>query len=402
MIRIKCQCGRISNCVGNQWLLCRCGNRQWVSLVGGQSALLPRRTSRNRQTTTNAWTVLHEYPPQHEHDWNPAEASRWYDEWCQSIPSIGCQCRKHWHDYCRQSPPPFHAAAALFEWGIEAHGHVSETHVKKPGWTVDEGYAVYWPQKYRRGSLDPYCAVVTSLNPNPARRERQRECLQSWIDFGLSVYVVNTPGEIAAMAEHFPEVQWIAQVEQSSHYPFKSPLISNMAKVACTLDRRIVLLNSDCEIRGRQSQLLKHIRDDDTQFIGIRWDHGDDRSLAVEQEWGLDMFAFTPQHARLLPENMPFAIGQPTWDYAVPLIMRDKGIRLNIMHERLLFHQKHELAWSNSSWIFGRDWLNNFYGNSFADGKTYRRSLDPKWVYTKDHGCYVTKDWQQSTGGLVG
>jgi hypothetical protein len=90
------------------------------------------------------WIHLHNYPIQHERDWSPMAAKRWYEvTWSASIPQRGCDCTDHWAAYVAKNPPPFDDPKSNFAWGVEAHNYVSREHAGHPTISVAQAYGIF-------------------------------------------------------------------------------------------------------------------------------------------------------------------------------------------------------------------------------------------------------------------
>ena len=254
----------------------------------------------------------------------------------------------------------------------------------------------------------PRLKVVTALSQLPKHLERQSICLDSWLAFGVEIYAMNTAAEISSLRDRYPQVaHWIANEELCSldHYAYPTQLIRNMARLAIDLDDTVLLINSDIELHGLRSILDKYLRDD-TQVMGIRWDYvGEDRKAATQFQWGIDLFSFTPNMARALPADFPFAVGHPVWDYAVPMFSLMAGFKLQFVHERLLYHQAHDIHWSKPAWLYGSQWLTERTELDVVEelqSGLYRESLDPGCFYEKDRRLYITKNGKQPACRLPG
>lgn len=224
--------------------------------------------------------------------------------------------------------------------------------------------------------------AVTSLSPRKHSVDRQRECIESWKRFGLQVFVRNTAEEIKTLRPLFHGITWIIDDDVCQGYAYPTQKILNLARTAIDLQRPVLVINSDCEIRGPSDWLAF---DEQTQFIAVRWDfEPETQHEPVESRWGLDAFTFTPKQAALLPDDFPFGIGRPVWDYAVPAVMQNHGISLSIPHRPFLFHKSHEVNWSQDDWKSGQRWLRYRLGIQieWGDGH-FRQKMEPDWQYSK-------------------
>lgn len=224
--------------------------------------------------------------------------------------------------------------------------------------------------------------AVTAISPKRHSLQRQQECIDSWQRFGLSVYARNTKEEIEKFKRHFPNVTFIADEEMCVGYAFPTQRISHLAKTAMEIDCPVLLINSDCQLRGPSDWLAF---DEQNQFVGVRWNYDAGNPYSVSEfRWGLDAFSFTPDQASLLPADFPFGIGHPVWDYAVPAVMRHHGIALHIPHRPFIFHENHAVNWNKQDWHFGQRWMKDRLGVSIEWGEgNYRENLEPKWRYSK-------------------
>ncbi len=98
------------------------------------------------------WDSLHRYAYEHRNDWDATTAERWYlIRWMRTVPKYKpdgapCGCQTHWAELTKQFPPDFSTPQAFFEWGWARHDDVSRLHSKRPRITLEEAYAIYWPQ----------------------------------------------------------------------------------------------------------------------------------------------------------------------------------------------------------------------------------------------------------------
>ena len=194
------------------------------------------------------------------------------------------------------------------------------------------------------------CVAVTSLSPNPDRVERQSHCLQSWRDVGLEVIQVN---------EGRPRIKTLIDAGAATGLPF-------------------LLINSDVEIFGDHTAIEEALALPDKLTIGVRYNHNakSPRSRSQREGAGLDAFLLTPAMAATVPD-LPFAIGQPVWDYWIPHHFRSLGYSIHWMREPLLFHARHELQWSREDWIRGAAWMAEHYGVELGYGNVaFRESLE--------------------------
>jgi hypothetical protein len=299
-------------------------------------------------------------------------------EWSRGIPSYGCDCKSFYESFLQSNHP---GKTVSFEWKWRLKSAVNKK-LGKDNFELTEVMNIYNLRNVENAKRNDIVAI-TALSPNRHSLENQQKCVQSWERFGLQVFAKNTDEEIAVLKEHFPTVEFISSNEVATCFAYPTQRIQELARTAVELDRAVLLINSDCELRGSNDWLQV---DESTQFVGVRWNYDIESPYVVtEFRYGLDAFSFTPKQAMLLPDDFPFAIGHAMWDYAVPALMRHHGIKLNIVHSPILFHRNHKQNWHNEDWFFGQRWIAENLGIAIEYATpAFRDSLEgPEWQYSR-------------------
>jgi hypothetical protein len=237
-------------------------------------------------------------------------------------------------------------------------------------------------QTYERGSLDKHLIAVTALSEQPHHLNRQSQCLDSWVRYGLSITSVNTPDEISRLRDIYPQVStWVSSDEQVQNYSRPTQKIKRMAKVAEEIDKPILLINSDIEIEGGQSALVERLKDR-TLVVGVRWNYKGKLNNGSREQWGLDAFVITPEMSASLPD-LSMGIGKPQWDYWIPLHFELAGYALDFIGDPLFFHEAHEILWNQQDWHTGGEIVGSHYGiemNTHASSVALRS----RWPFPPD------------------
>lgn len=257
--------------------------------------------------------------------------------------------------------------------------------------TLDQLNSWYpYQRHYEPYSLDPFAVAVTSVSPLERHSESQGRAFDSWKRFGFRVVSINTPSEVGLLADRYPQIdEWIACSDEAVWGGRSSQKVRNLLGVAVERDSPVFVINSDIEIAGSQESLLRHWPDANVT-LGIRWNYESDYGDAVEFEWGFDVIGVTPEHARKIPVDFPYGIGQPVWDYAAPMLMSSQ---FNVIHERLFFHRNHPLNWNDAAWSEGAKWFEERFGPIHHENTAaYRKAFEPEMVYDKEEGRYVPRD----------
>lgn len=303
------------------------------------------------------WAILHlaQYT-------TPARTASWfYKDW---LPLSQEGCCGAVLDYVDETPVLFDNADVFFDSGVHFHNAINR---KLGNLQFDVNLAkVIWRKipTYHRSQSVP---IVSSIAPN--RVEHQIACINSWLEAGFYVHLMQTPAEIEAY-RHLIMVDWIPITTER-------PLIREMVKYG-------MIINSDCMMLGNAPYLLGK-----NQFY-LRWNY-EPGTPSQEEQWGLDACYIEPD---VLPSDFPFMIGEPFWDYAVPAFLRNDNVPFSINHNPWLHHLRHPLNWNQDDWHRGHDWVRSRLVGDFSSSE-YRKSLDPDYVYHKA-GIWITPEEQQA------
>lgn len=79
-----------------------------------------------REAGRKAWALLHRYPIEHQHDCEPVEAKRWYEEeWLPLVPRFGCECHSYWRELTTLRPPNFASFDDFYWWSVDRHNDIN-------------------------------------------------------------------------------------------------------------------------------------------------------------------------------------------------------------------------------------------------------------------------------------
>lgn len=126
---------------------CLCGELFDDGQIAEAIALPPvvAHKTASRPALKSHWLPLHQYAVDNTHNWNQVDATVFYDEWCNGIPSYNCSCAANWAEYTKSDPPDFSSADAFFAWSVKAHNFVSANHAvpRKQAMTVGDAWNLY-------------------------------------------------------------------------------------------------------------------------------------------------------------------------------------------------------------------------------------------------------------------
>lgn len=69
------------------------------------------------------WAEIHVFP--WSENWACSKRCKWFEDWQSRIPSINCDCRRHWREFVAKYPPDFSSREAFFAWTVRAHNAVN-------------------------------------------------------------------------------------------------------------------------------------------------------------------------------------------------------------------------------------------------------------------------------------
>ncbi len=292
----------------------------------------------------------------------PVPTPVWFQDWLNRIPSIGCHCQTDFQEIVSRLPPDFSNKEAFFEWSVAAHNCVNAK-LLKPKLSIDQVRQVYQP------GIDGLMAVTSLSNGNL----HQHDALNSWLAAGLSIMAVQQRREIDQLKQEYWQVKdFIAADTWQSAYDKPTVPISDMLAVASRLNTKILLINSDIEIEGSQQPLID-ARDSTAVSVGHRHNYSTDKSRNTPEEWGLDAFILSPQHASLLDRER-YEIGRPMWDYWLPYALKHSGFKLETIQAKLFYHRSHPQRWTQTEWQLGADWFQARFG-PVHDWVQFRKTL---------------------------
>jgi len=221
-------------------------------------------------------------------------------------------------------------------------------------------------------------AVVTSFG-GPLKRVRadggdlseawQHSCINSWKNFGVRV---------VSVAEVPPPdtIDWSQTAERPS---------INQILNACPLaeGEHLLVVNADIDLAPDFHQLLPRL-DGETFYYGQRLDVQADPKLQFIIQggyaWGFDYFILPKSFISLLTDEklLPdaFRIGEPWWDYALPVIALAYGFAVKRLPESAgALHHIHDVNYSADLWCSNGEKFQQLIRRLQAEGNGYATTL---------------------------
>ena len=229
--------------------------------------------------------------------------------------------------------------------------------------------------------------ALTSLVPGPQAVATQREAIQSWRDAGLEVVSFNDPSEVAAVAAAH-EVR-VVPVARTSASVFGRPYvpIGAMLDWAEAAGTAALVVNADIVLRLAAWELkrLRWLADGGLCWL-VRHNHDGDPSRARREPSGIDAFLLHGRDRKVLGESF-LSMGQPFWDWWLPLAFAAAGRPLHAVEFPAAFHRSHPQRWSWDGWVrcaLEFDRLTGALGargspeRCFANAGQVRRAIDAR------------------------
>ncbi len=229
--------------------------------------------------------------------------------------------------------------------------------------------------------------ALTSLSPGPQAVATQREAIRSWRELGLEVVSFNDRAE-AAMVAASHEVR-VVPAARTSAAVFGRPYvpISTMLDWAAAAGTAALVVNADIVLRLRPWELkrLRWIADGGLCWI-VRHNHDGDPSRAWPEPHGIDAFLLHGRDRSVLGESF-LSMGQPFWDWWLPLAFAAAGRPLHAVEFPAAFHRSHPQRWSWDAWVrcalefdrlTGALGANGSPERCFANAGRVRRRLDAR------------------------
>jgi hypothetical protein len=187
--------------------------------------------------------------------------------------------------------------------------------------------------------------IITSLSPFHSNFDSQIDCVKSWKQFG-KVYSLNTYTEIDQMRLIYENDVTFIETEKTIKYLVGKNLITinAMVDLAIQLEEDLLLINSDITIDS-----LPELKQDGITIFS-RWDYTDHYGDSKMFQSGFDGFFVPKTFLSILPHSI-FAMGNPWWDFNLPLRYMEKNIPVYWEQQKYMFHKIHPTQYDYEQWV---------------------------------------------------
>ncbi len=189
--------------------------------------------------------------------------------------------------------------------------------------------------------------LFTSLAPR--NLEHQLTCVASWRPHVSAIVSINHRVE-ADIFSGLPDWMRLFTYEgtvddERFHVPLHR-FAEAIADLAQPTDP-VVLCNSDIYVRNPPQPLEVYADTDGLRFLS-RIDVDDSGNTQKVYDEGFDIFFFQAKHHELLPKE-PFRLGQPWWDFFLPLNFLRLGFSVQRLQPSFAYHDIHPQNWDEES-----------------------------------------------------
>ena len=188
--------------------------------------------------------------------------------------------------------------------------------------------------------------IATSIAPHGI--ENQQLAIESWQKQGFNVVSLNTKEEVELLRSSFPEIEF-AVVSRDAREKYGKPFVyfDDFIDYFKKTGQKICgIVNSDVHlICAKNLPAFFSSEAQDCLVFGSRIDVDHLGNLQGEMyHMGFDFFFFDRVLLDLFPAE-EFCIGQPWWDYWMPLVPAGKGKAIKRLTTPIAYHVKHSINW---------------------------------------------------------
>lgn len=197
---------------------------------------------------------------------------------------------------------------------------------------------------------------ITSISPSHINQDSQFKAVNSWLKLGVKVYSLNCDMEQDLLKDKYKDVTFV-QVKRTREDLFKksvipiNQLIDFGVRCEDNKDGLIVLINSDIILEENKEKFEKFKSYVNQGFVYVtRHNYNEVMKSCIPESWGIDVFAFHKRIGNIFPRNEVFCMGVCFWDYWLPFVAMNKGVKLFWINEKWAYHKTHKLQWNRNHW----------------------------------------------------
>ena len=200
--------------------------------------------------------------------------------------------------------------------------------------------------------VEKHIKVLTSIAPGGI--ENQQRAMASWRSHGFQVVSLNAADEIELLSPSFQDVVFV-KVDRDARQEYGKPFVYFDDFMAYFLQQDAAIcgmVNSDIHLIS-EHPFMPFI-EKEAQGCLVFGSRVDVDALAVLQgemyHKGFDYFFFDRKLLDLFPQE-EFCIGQPWWDFWLPVVPLGVGLPVKRLMTPVAYHVKHAINWNPQVWI---------------------------------------------------
>lgn len=193
--------------------------------------------------------------------------------------------------------------------------------------------------------------AVTSIAPKNI--ERQQQAIASWVELGFLVTSINNQEDINNIQKHFPKVQFqvtnlhAKKINADENIPAYVSLRAILDFIFKS--DRSWIINSDIILDDLAHPQISYLENASHQNLvfGNRIDVESVSSRSGNRyDNGYDYFILGPELDHIFTSRTHVFMGQPWWDYWMPLTCIRKGIKPKLNMSKIAYHVEHDTNWN--------------------------------------------------------
>jgi predicted O-linked N-acetylglucosamine transferase (SPINDLY family) len=204
------------------------------------------------------------------------------------------------------------------------------------------------------------CPITIATSIAPKGLDKQKAAISSWLDIGFKVISFNNADEIALLKDEFSAVEFHL-VSRDAREDCGKPMVyvNDVLDYFKNSNERIsAIVNSDVYLKNSPDTIRYIITQATQQPIicsRVDLDHLENRD-GVLYRGGFDAFFFNKSMLDTFTQTK-FCIGQPWWDYWLPLAWIKHGYKPKYIISPFAYHIEHPVQWSAYFSFYGLHFL---------------------------------------------
>ncbi len=196
--------------------------------------------------------------------------------------------------------------------------------------------------------------IFTSISPR--NHDNQKLAISSWRSHGLKVISLNNEVEVKGLESIYPHVTFHT-VTRDAEAQVGRPLIYFDDIWAYIQNQELAengilgIINSDIHLKADFDcwQVIEREAEDGLVVCSRTEVQSLEQTSGQIYTRGFDAFFFSENLLQKLPKS-DFCLGMPWWDFWLPLVTQQKGIKIKYLTTAIAYHIQHPINYRNDLW----------------------------------------------------